>query len=53
MRRFARTLSVAPLTYLVRRGDSAAFVVFRFKTPDDAGIRRTFSGEMLLVNLQR
>jgi hypothetical protein len=48
VRGFAKTLSVAPLTYLIRRADAAAFVVFCFKTAEDAQIfAERFGGEML------
>jgi hypothetical protein len=54
VRGFAKTLSVAPLTYLVRRGDAAAFVIFCFKTPEDAQVfAERFGGERLAVNLRR
>lgn len=41
---FAGTLSVAPLRYLERRADSAVFVVFCFKRPDDAQVFAERSG---------
>jgi hypothetical protein len=54
VRGFAKTLSVAPLTYLVRRGDAAAFVIFCFKTLEDAQVfAERFGGERLAVNLRR
>jgi hypothetical protein len=37
----------------VLRGYSAAFALFRFKTPDDAGgFAERFGGEMLPVSLR-
>jgi hypothetical protein len=36
VRAFAATLSAAPLTYSLRRGDDAAFVVVCFKDPERA-----------------
>jgi hypothetical protein len=48
VRGFAKTLSVAPLTYLYRRADAGAFVVFCFKTPNDAQVfAERFRGERL------
>ena len=45
---FADTLSVAPLTYSLRRGD-ANFVVFCFENPADAAaFCERFGGERLL-----
>jgi hypothetical protein len=52
LRGFAGTLSVAPLRYLERRADSAAFVVFCFKRPDDAQVfAERFGGERLPLKL--
>jgi hypothetical protein len=50
VRGFAKTLSVAPLTYYVRRTDEAHFVIFCFKTPEDAQVfAERFGGERLAV----